>query len=431
MKARTKLEREVTYLSQYLPKISKDISQWSFNEVLDHLAYQNKRSAFCLSCGNPIPIASIHRKRCTCINCGRKLKVVSTHKRTAHQKRMFALAEVYHGFQIIRHFKIEGRSKKGENTTYHTREVLQEWIREDGKITYLGFVHTLNYHVDTWSGDWSIRKESRYSWHGLKYNLYPDKYYPGSVFREDLKQMGIDHKLCFVNVRDVLKIVPQNPKAETLLKQKAYPLLSLACHNSWFLNYYWSSIKITFRNKYRIKDAQMWIDYLAFLEYFKKDLFNAFYVCPKNLKQQHDRLLRKKRLREQKLEKERRQKQRERNERIYAKKIAPFKGLEFHHPPFSFNIIDSVAEFESEGNELNHCVYNCEYYLKPDSLILSAKKDGQRLETVEVNLPDLSILQCRGNHNQNSEHHDEILSIMTHYGLKHIAERMEMESSIV
>lgn len=32
----------------------------------------------------------------------------------------------------------------------------------------------------------------------------------------------------------------------------------------------------------------MWFDYLKLLEHYRKDLHNAHYVCPKNLKKAHD-----------------------------------------------------------------------------------------------------------------------------------------------
>ena len=57
---------------------------------------------------------------------------------------------------------------------------------------------------------------------------------------------------------------------------------------------YKPSFNICNRNRYIIRDASMWNDYISLLSYFHKDLHNAKYVCPKNLKAEHDRLLRKK-----------------------------------------------------------------------------------------------------------------------------------------
>ena len=45
-------------------------------------------------------------------------------------------------------------------------------------------------------------------------------------------------------------------------------------------------------------------------------------------------------------------------------------------------------------------------------LILSAKINGVRIETIEVDLRTFSIVQSRGKHNQNSKFHDEIIKLL-------------------
>lgn len=64
---------------------------------------------------------------------------------------------------------------------------------------------------------------------------------------------------------------------------------------------------------------------------------------------------------------------------------------------------------------MHHCVFANEYYdvrKKPNCLILSAKKDGERLETLEVDLSDYKIVQCRGKYNHDTPYHDTILKLM-------------------
>lgn len=72
----------------------------------------------------------------------------------------------------------------------------------------------------------------------------------------------------------------------------------------------------------------------------------------------------------------------------------------------------SVDEFKEEGDELQHCVFANEYYLKQDSLIFSAKVDGKRAETIELKLPTMKIEQARGLKNNSSEHHKQIVLLM-------------------
>ncbi|MCH5243060.1 MAG: PcfJ domain-containing protein, partial [Muribaculaceae bacterium] len=45
-------------------------------------------------------------------------------------------------------------------------------------------------------------------------------------------------------------------------------------------------------------------------------------------------------------------------------------------------------------------------------LILSAEIDNKPVETIEVSLETMQIVQCRGRHNQNTEYHERILNLM-------------------
>ena len=55
-----------------------------------------------------------------------------------------------------------------------------------------------------------------------------------------------------------------------------------------------------------------------------------------------------------------------------------------------------MDEFYEEGKAMHHCVYTNAYYNDENSLILSARIDGERIETVEVDLQTLKVVQSRG-----------------------------------
>jgi hypothetical protein len=61
---------------------------------------------------------------------------------------------------------------------------------------------------------------------------------------------------------------------------------------------------------------------------------------------------------------------------------------------------------------MHHCVFRNGYYKKEGILILSARKAGIRLETIEVDTKRWKIIQCRGRFNQDSSHHKAILDLM-------------------
>lgn len=114
-------------------------------------------------------------------------------------------------------------------------------------------------------------------------------------------------------------------------------------------------------------------------------------------------------------ERQEREKKRERllkNEKAYSDLKSKFIGLEFSDGQLHVRVLKDVDEFYEEGNTLKHCVFTNEYFLKPDTLIFSAQINGKRIETVEVSLENLQVVQSRGLLNQNTEWHDQIVSLV-------------------
>jgi len=178
-----------------------------------------------------------------------------------------------------------------------------------------------------------------------------------------------------------------------------------------------------------ISDVQIWEDYLELLRYFKKDLCSPLYVCPENLGEAHDHLvkkkrelLRKKKLQDLRLEIEKAQKR-------YSSDKKRFFGLFFQEKDLSISVIENVRDFMVEGDELHHCVFTNEYYSRKDSLILSAKVAEKSVETIEISLPKMEVLQCRGLKNKPSKYHKKILSLLSE-NLCQIRDRMKKKKKM-
>jgi hypothetical protein len=75
-------------------------------------------------------------------------------------------------------------------------------------------------------------------------------------------------------------------------------------------------------------------------------------------------------------------------------------------------VLESVEEVIQEGDALHHCVFTNDYHLKTDSLILSARIEEQRLETIELSLSKLQVLQSRGLCNENTKYHNRIIKLV-------------------
>lgn len=416
MKPRTKLQFEVYELSKYyMPSIENEMLEWAKVACLDHKGYATKKKVICMDCGEPFSPELVNHKRAVCPHCGAKLKIEQTRKTTDKQQVYVAKAQIYNGFQVIRNFEIYKHEKAGKEANYYICEILQHWIRNDGKREVVARNHTLNSYVDSWGGSMEIRGKSGgtyYSSNNKRFDVYPYKYHPDSEFLPMYKRYGINDKLEGLTFIEAAKYLPENPKIETLLKAKQYYILGHFNGYDRNINYYWPSLKICIRNKYIVKDASMYFDYLDLLSYFKKDLHNAHYVCPKNLKKEHDRLSDKKRINYKKLEAERKRIKVIEDEKIFKEIKSKFFGIQFSDGTINIKSLDSVQEFIQEGDMMHHCVFTSEYYLKPDSLILSAIIEDKHIETVEVNLKTLDVVQSRGVCNSSTEYHDRIVKLV-------------------
>lgn len=252
------------------------------------------------------------------------------------------------------------------------------------------------------------------------YAIYGELY-PRKELLPELKKRGLNRRFPDVTpsklIRDLLK---GGNDAELCLKTGQISMLKHMYRNGFCQLRYKPSFNICNRNHYVIKDASMWEDYMSLLVYFGKDLRNAHYVCPRNLKVAHDRLLKKKQEREAKLRQERNRIEAIRKREKLMEDIAGFYermkkffGMKITDGNIVICPLESITQFYQEGKAMHHCVYSNGYYKRSDCLILSAKDtDGKRIETIEVNLKTLDIVQSRSFCNGVSKYHDQIVKLV-------------------
>lgn len=390
--------------------------KYAIDYWLIHRGYATKNRVACMECGEKFSTDLVKNDKAICPHCKTKLSIEQSRSTTFQQKMYAAYAQIVDNFQVVRYFEISSASRSGGKAFYHCYEILQHWIREDGKSETVARLHTLNNYCDSWSGSaMEIRKDyGSYYYAGDKYDVYTDNFHPKSEFRPEYEKYGINKNLAGLTFMEAKRIIPDNPQAETLLKAGQYELLSLTTQsaNCSKIRRFWPSIKICLRNNYIVKDASMWFDYIEMLQYFNLDLRNAHYVCPKDLKSEHDKMMDRKRkvqLRE-KLEKQR--EKLEADQIKYAKQKAKFFDIRLTDGKILIKTIETVEELMKEGDALHHCVYTAEYHKRPESLIMSARIDNKPIETIEVSLKTLDIVQSRGLMNQPSDYHDQIISLV-------------------
>lgn len=413
MKPRTKLQRQVIAYSQSLHNIDREILEWAKRDCLDHKGFATKTRVICMDCGQRFSSALVSRKCAVCPHCGAKLKMEDTRRRNDRQSMYIAMAEICGEFQVIRNFELIAYYKDGKEPRYYICEILQHWIKENGSREVVA--RSYNMSCITWSGELEIREKHTTGYYGYDKDIFQYKFHPDSAFKPQYTRYGIDHKLQGISFLKAIQVVPYSPQIETLIKARQYELLEYCNNHSGSLGKYWPSIKICLRNKYKIKDISMWFDYLQLLERCHKDLHNAYYVCPVNLKKAHDTYMAKK-MRED--EKERREKGKQRLLKLkkeaenYIKDKSKFFDLKISDGKIVIVVLKSIDEFMQEGEKMHHCVFTNEYFKKKDCLILSARIGKKHIETVEVNLKTLQVVQSRGVCNKNTEYHNRIIGLV-------------------
>ena len=427
MKPRNKFQQTVVEASKKLPKISETQIKWAYKNCIPHIARRTKKGIMtCLECGHEWENKTT-KTHCTCPHCNIRLKIEDTKKRVFNDYEYFCMITACKGFQVLRFVYINCHAKVGQKANYFHSEVIQLWIAPSGKHATIARLRPMSCFVDTWifSSELELRPNKSF------YNAIPTRIYPQQKVIPEIKRSGYSKQIDGLTPFDVFHLLLSENRTETLLKSGQIELFKYFAYNkSRNINDYWASIRICIRNKYTITDATEWCDYITLLRYFQKDLHNAKYVCPNNLKAEHDRFSVKKEQiwereqaeREQANAHEWEQRQIEKekmqleeiteNEYIYKEAKSKFFGIQFTDGTIQVKVLDSVQAFFEEGKALKHCVFTNEYFLENDSLILSASLNGERLETIEISLSELRVLQCRGFLNENTEYHDQILKLV-------------------
>ncbi len=410
MRPRNKFQAEVVALSKRLPKITATQQRWAEKNCFEHYARKTKQGVIsCLECGKEWTDKHLTAEKTVCPHCGTELTVKETRAYKFKQVEYLCIVTKCADFQVLRFFYIESNTRKGEPAYYFYREVVQRWIAPKGKFATMAMLRPLFGFADywQWSSELEIRPEKEL------YDIMPSCTYPRMNLLPEVKRNGFCGDFHSLTPFEMFHTLLTENRAETLLKTGQTALLRhFVRSHSRNIDNYWQSIRIAIRNGYTIEDGSMWCDYIDLLRYFGKDLNNPTYVCPANLKSVHDRLVAKKQARiERERLAEQRQKARENEERFRELK-AKFFGIAFSDGAIEVRVLESVDEFFEEGKAMHHCVFTNDYYLRPDSLIFSATIDGKRIETIEVSLKTLKVVQSRGVCNSNTEYHDQIVKLV-------------------
>jgi hypothetical protein len=410
MKPKTNMQKEVFRLSKTLSGITNAQKKYAIDKYTSHLGIKTSKGIVtCLDCANKWKDTT-NDSAVVCPHCGRTLEIKKTRHRVVGWRDYYLIVTICGGYQVLRYFMFSTYLKAGQKADYSFCEVAQWWINNKGKYVIISRKRGYsNMYYDMWLGYSPMEVRSKHRAHIINCNYV----YNRERILPIIKRNGYSGNSNNFQLLPLFLELLSNPKAETLIKAKQYDLLKYSLSGiKNIYEKYWRSICIAMRNNYIIGDATIWLDYIELLEYFGKDTHNAHYVCPLNLNEEHDRLVKKKMMAIE-LEKMRvkREKAYEAEQKFIDMKQKYF-GLQFSDGNIVIKVLESVKEFLEEGQSMHHCVFSNEYYLKPNSLILSATIDGKRIETIEVSLKSMQVIQSRGICNKNTEYHDDIIALV-------------------
>ena len=395
--------------SKHLRPITKQQSKWAFRECISHFAYRlPKGCTTCMDCGHRW-VMNKPRETCTCPHCRAKLQVQTTRARKHKEQHYFTILTTSGNYQVLRMCLLIVGMEKGCKASSYTIEIGQYWWNAQGRKTIVAVQRVLGRYIDTFSycSPMAVRNDNE-AYRHISYS----QIYPKFKATEALRRNGFKNDFHDIAPTVLIPALLSDSRAETLIKAGRTEHLKYFLDNSRAFDACWQSYKVATRNGYDIEDISIWCDYVDMLRRLGKDIHSPKYVCPTDLHREHVRRQHELRRQREREEKEKRRKKAMEDERRFHELKSKFFGIRFTDGTIQVHVLESVQEHLEEGTAMHHCVFSNEYYLKENSLILSATIEGRRIETIEVNLDTLKVVQSRGVCNKNTEYHDQIVSLV-------------------
>ncbi len=363
MRAKTRLQHKVVTANGRLLPQTKKQELWAFRQCISHYAYRTKNGGTtCMDCG--YQWNESNKKVCRCPHCGARLEILDTKCRTFKDKAYYSTLATQDGLQVQRVFLMNANFRKGKKAEYYSMEIARYWVDDNGKTEITALKRTLGHYADTFvlDGCLELRRDN------YVYRRIADcKVYPYYSATPKLRRNGLQGSLADIEPTRLIEALLTDSRAETMFK--------------------------------------------AGRKTCGKDIHNAHYVCPLDLKAEHDRYQERARIIQEREEREKQRKKAKENEERFKELKSKFFGLSFTDGLIVVSVLESVDDYYKEGNALHHCVGQCEYYLKPQSLVFSVRIENQRIETIELSLETFKVLQSRGLCNKATEYHDRIIRL--------------------
>ena len=411
MKPRNNKEKYILELNGRLRPLTTPQMNWALNSTINHYGYRLKSGmCTCMKCGHEW--LENRNGTCLCPECGTRIEIKDTKERVIRDKSYFNVITTIEDYQVVRMFLMIVEMRKGMKANPAYLEIGSYWIDPKGKTTVVGLQRTLGHYIDCFAfgSPLEIRRDNE------AFQRISDEWvYPCIKVTDTIKRNGFKGSCHYIHPVTMFQELLTNSKAETLMKANEIELLRYLCArptNKAYIDTYWNTIKIANRNGYKVKDSQMWMDYIKMLERCGKDILSSKYICPANLQEEHDRYVRKVHILEDKKKRAEDIRKAQEREASFKKQKEKFFGIRINDGEIEVKVLESVEEYRQEAESQHICLFSAAYDQRVDSLIFSARIDGRIIETIEVDLTTLTVVQSRGVCNQNTEYHDRIIRLI-------------------
>ncbi len=418
MKPKTLLEKRVESLAKTVKDLTPAQKEWGLSHLIPHhcIYWTRTRKAVCVDCGHTWTAD----KPSICPHCGAKLTVDENSRQRVFSHRVYyGVVQKVKEFTVVRIFYVTDTKQiylPGRDTLYH--EILQHWLDDQGHDTIRAKCMAMfpYYRVCPYSlnSDISLKRDrDYYGYRNSYYHIVPHGYYPRMTYSPLLRRNGFNRDFHGFCPEDVFSSLLSDNKFETMWKTGRLALaeIYLKRDRERIVKYWKALIRCPPLPK---EDTLILLDYMDLLEYFQKNPNQYYYPSISRIREEHDRLVRKKMAIEERLRLEEiRKKQRDQLAILESK--SKYFDITFGNDRLFVLVLKSLEDYLAEGKKQHHCVFTNAYYGKKESLVLSARmrdNPDKPVETIEISLADGKVLQCFGSCNSFTEYHQEILDLV-------------------
>ena len=411
MRPRNNKERNIVEMNGRLRPLTTPQMTWALSNTIKHYGYRLKSGmCTCMKCGHEW--MENRNGMCLCPECGQLIEIKDTKERVLRDKSYFNVITTMGEYQVVRMFLMIVEMRKGMKAKPAYLEVGSYWIDPKGRATVVGLQRTLGHYIDSFAfgSPLEIRRDNE------AFQRISDEWvYPRIKVTDTIKRNGFKGSCHHIHPVSLFQELLTNPKAETLMKANEIELLHYLCVRPAYkadIETYWNTVKIANRNGYKIEDAQIWMDYIKMLERCDKDIQSPKYICPANLKEAHDEYV-------EKVNRQRMKEQREKDRQQAIEDKAKFEelksryfGLAMTDGEIEIHSIDTIDDYYEIGERNRICCGSAKYFLKEQTLTLTAYIGNKQIATIEISLDDYQIIQCRAFANGVCEYTKQIAGII-------------------